>query len=83
MLEEEPEFPIPDEIKENVIRWKNYNDKKEARDTIHFNLKKQYYKGKLPPFLPKEYDALGFDVDNCMVEYHFETVVRHAVSVMI
>ena len=42
-------------------------------------LKQMYFPNKSPPDLIKDYDAIGFSIDSCFVEYHEKELICHVI----
>ena len=46
------------------------NQKSTKVDTIPPSVKKHFYTDKSPPNLTRDFDAVGFDADHCLVKYN-------------
>ena len=55
----------------------------KIRDTIPESLKKHFYTGKTVPNLSKDYDAVGFDADHCLVKYNVLEVTKFLVKLQL
>ncbi len=47
-----------------------------AADPIPASLKPFFLKNKEPPNILEDYDAVGFDVNNCLVKYDVHELIR-------
>ena len=56
------------------LRKKNQHLK--IKDTIPATLKQYFFTDKPVPNLLQEYDAVGFDADNCFVKYNVVALSR-------
>jgi len=57
-------------------------NKKSAKvDTIPPSLKKHFYTDKSPPNFTKDFDAVGFDADHCLVKYNVQEVTKLLVRI--
>jgi len=52
-------------------------------DPIPQSIKDIFFKGVQPPNLSKDYDAIGFDADHCLVKYNVKAVVTHLIKLQL
>jgi hypothetical protein len=53
---------------------------KHLSDSIPTDLKPYFYTGASKPDLLKDYDAIGFDTDHCLVKYNVKALVELVVK---
>lgn len=51
------------------------------KDTIPSEVKQNFFKDVKKPNLLKDYDAIGFDADHCLVKYNVKELVRFLVEI--
>ena len=57
------------------------NQKSTKVDTIPPSVKKYFYTDKTPPNFTKDFDAIGFDADHCLVKYTIQEVTKLLVKI--
>ncbi len=45
-------------------------------DPIPEKVKQHFYSGIAPPNFTKDYHAVGFDADHCLVKYHVQNTIE-------
>ena len=53
------------------------------QDTVPQTIKSFFWNEKDPPNLMADYDAIGFDMENCFIKYHTYEMVRMLVKTML
>ena len=48
----------------------------KTSDPIPASIKKHFFCNKTPPNLSKDYDAIGFDADMCLVKYNVNSFYK-------
>ena len=52
-------------------------------DPIPKSIKQHFFTDKLPPNLSKDYEAIGFDADHCLVKYKIKALTQHLVRLQL